>query len=1366
MPHRFFAFLPLAVLGLILFAVGSPPVPVVAADASADEYVKTVRPLIAKYCHECHDSNKPEADLDLSKFATLADVKKATKVWQKVGDMIDGGQMPPKDAAAKPTAEERKTLQTWVQAHLKNEAKAHAGDPGKVTLRRLSNAEYTYTLRDLTGVSNLDPAKEFPVDGAAGEGFTNSGEALVMSPALLEKYLVAGKQVAAHAVFLPDGIRFSPSTTRRDHTNELLDQIRALYGKYADLNSRGARLNLQGEKFDSKEGGGLPVEKYLAATLEEREAIRSKKKTLAAIAAERKLSQKYLTSVWEMFTSAQSSPLLDDLRAKWNAATPKDVPALTAHIGAWQNALWRFNPVGHIGRKGGPTAWLTPVDPLRASEEIRWKVPPTDADEITFYLAASDAGDGSEHDLAVWGNPRFVAPGRPDLPLKDVRELAAVRTEARAINLAVTAKYLAAADEAIGAKGKASVPDLAQKHGVNPDVLAGWLGVLGVGSGGPVQVTGHLATEIKNGGGHKHITGWGSNDTPLVLANSFDKLERIPGDARGHGVVVHPSPTLNVVVGWQAPTSGTVKVQAKVQHAHPACGNGVEWFLEVRRGGTRERVSSGVAQGAKPAKVAPFEAKVNEGDLISVIIGPRDGNHACDLTAVDLTVTLDGSTWDLGDDVSPDITAGNPHDDGFGNARVWHFYTEPTGGVAETISSGTLLAKWRAASGADRAKLAGEVEKWLAGKAPDAKTPDGQLHRKLTALNGPLFGGIKPWPRGPREPRKESPWGVAEAEFGRHESAPADLCVKAPSVVAAPVPADLVAGSEFVTAASVRANGSVQMRVTPTKPADGGLIPGTPILADGPATVRMAKGLTAFRDLFPPALCYSKIVPVDEVVTLTLHHREDQHLARLMLTEAEAKHLDRLWDELRYVSQEAFAQVDAFKQLLEYASQDGDPKLFEPLRKPTMDAAEALKKRLTDTEPAHLKGVLEFAGRAFRRPLKKAEEDELTALYAKLRKQELSHDDAVRLTLARVLVSPAFLYKLEKPGPEAVAVPVNDHELATRLSYFLWSSCPDAELRATADAGKLHDPAVLAAQTKRMLADPKVRRLGTEFGCQWLHVRTFDTLNEKSERHFPEFAKLRGAMHEETVLFFTDLFQHDRPLSTLLDSDATYLNETLAKFYGIPGVTGEQWRRVEGVKKYGRGGILGLSTTLATQSGASRTSPILRGNWVSEVLLGEKLPRPPKGVPQLPDDEAATDKLTVRQLVEKHSSDPKCAVCHQRIDAYGFSLEGYDPIGRKRDKDLAGRTIDTAAKAMDGSESSGLDGLRGYLLTKRKDAFERQFLKKLLGYALGRSVQLSDEPLLDDLQADTKGGTMSAVVAKIVQSKQFRDIRGAKFNEE
>jgi hypothetical protein len=222
------------------------------------------------------------------------------------------------------------------------------------------------------------------------------------------------------------------------------------------------------------------------------------------------------------------------------------------------------------------------------------------------------------------------------------------------------------------------------------------------------------------------------------------------------------------------------------------------------------------------------------------------------------------------------------------------------------------------------------------------------------------------------------------------------------------------------------------------------------------------------------------------------------------------------------------------------------------------------------------------------------------------------------------------------------------------------------------------------------------------------------------------------------------------------------VNESLAKHYGIPGVTGPEWRRVDGVGQYGRGGILALSATLAKQSGASRTSPILRGNWVSEVLLGEKLPRPPKDVPRLPEDETATEGLTVRQLVEKHSSDERCAGCHVRMDPLGYALEGFDAIGRRREKDLADRSIDTRARLQDGTEFQGLQGLRDYLLNTRRDAVLRQFNRKLLGYALGRSVQLSDEPLLVEMQRQLENNEFrfSAAVETIVRSRQFREIRG------
>jgi hypothetical protein len=644
-----------------------------------------------------------------------------------------------------------------------------------------------------------------------------------------------------------------------------------------------------------------------------------------------------------------------------------------------------------------------------------------------------------------------------------------------------------------------------------------------------------------------------------------------------------------------------------------------------------------------------------------------------------------------------------------------------------------------------------------------------------------------------------SDWGLDPAQFGRGaargSSGAADLVVNAPDVIELRLPAELVEGTEFVASAVLDSNGggegSVQIQVLDKKPArPTGLLPSaatvtnasgpwtsdnrrilhaTPILVkdESQSRIRVLQAFDSFRDIFPAALCYSKIVPVDEVVTLTLYHREDAHLGRLMLDENQNAVLDRLWDELHYVSQDALTLVDAYEQLWQYATQDADPKVFEPLREPIQRRAAAFRQLLVETESRHVEGVLEFAGRAYRRPLHPSERIELEELYQKLRVQELSHEEAIRLLLARVLVAPVFLYRAETPGPGMESAPVNDWELASRLSYFLWSSMPDAELRDLAAEGRLRDSDVLAGQLQRMLRDPRVRRMAIEFGCAWLHIHGFNELDEKSERHFPEFIGLRDDMYEETVRFFTDLFQHDGSVLDLLDADYAFLNAALAKHYGIPRPPGDDWQRVEGVKKFSRGGILAQAATLAKQSGASRTSPILRGNWVAEVLLGEKLPRPPKGVPQLPEDES-TETLTMRQLTEKHSSDPKCSGCHQRIDPYGFSLEEFDAIGRHRDRDLGGRPIETRAKAMDGAEFAGLDGLRGYLLDERRDAFLRQFCRKLLGYSLGRGVMLSDGPLITEMlaQLNSRDYRVSAALDAIVRSKQFREIRGKEMASE
>ncbi len=500
---------------LAALLVRSEPEPVCAQepkwDGVAAAYKSEVQPLLAKFCQRCHSGLHPEADIDLKHFATLDEVRRAPRVWQKVLEMLDSGQMPPKDAKP-PSDAERTKLQGWVRGYLKLEARALAGDPGRVTLRRVSNAEYTYTLRDLTGVASLQPAREFPVDGAAGEGFTNTGDALAMSPALFTKYLDAAKRVAKHAVLLPDGIRFSAATTRQDWTNEVLAEIRGIYGVYSD-STASSQVKLQGLVWDTKQGGRLPVEKYLAATLAERDAINSGQKSLEAVAKARGLSSKYLGIVWQSLNSRESSLLLDDLRTRWRQAKPEDAGALAVEISRWQNALWKFNSVGHLGKVGGPKAWMTPTDLLVAKHEARVKIPAAQTDDVTLYLVASDAGDGNEHDFVVWQEPKFVAPGKPDILLKDIRGTTHALAALRAELFADTAKYLLAADEAANTDGKPNLEAIAKAHAIEPAALAAWLDYLGMGSA-PAKIEGHFIKKLPSHPVHKFIHGWGVSEIP------------------------------------------------------------------------------------------------------------------------------------------------------------------------------------------------------------------------------------------------------------------------------------------------------------------------------------------------------------------------------------------------------------------------------------------------------------------------------------------------------------------------------------------------------------------------------------------------------------------------------------------------------------------------------------------------------------------------------------------------------------------------------------------------------------------------------------------------------------------------------------
>jgi hypothetical protein len=974
------------------------------------DYAEEIRPLLSKYCADCHSADLAEAEIDLISQATFADVRKNAPTWQKVAEMLTSGQMPPKDAD-QPSDEERQRLKSWVTAFLKEEARRRADDPGPVVLRRLTNAQYTFVLRDLTGVASLDPAREFPVDGAAGEGFTNTGSALVMSPALVAKYLDAAKEVAQHAVLLPDGIRFSPATTRRDWTEETLAEIRRLYGRYTDAEGA-TQVNLQGIVFDTNGGGRLPLSRYFAATLEERDALVRGTETIESVARRRDLSPKYLGALWKLMSSehdaAGPSLLIDAIRKRWRRAAPEDAAALAADVRRWQQSLWKFNSVGHIGKVGGPHTWMEEVQPIATRLDARLRLAPeAGRREITVYLSASDLGDGRDQDYVVWHRPRLVAPGRPDLLLVDVRRVTAELVRTRQELFAGAAQALAAASQVQKSSEAVDVAELARRHGLAPSVLAAWLDLLGLSTGHGVRIEGHFTKRVEKIAGYDFIQGWSAQELPMLAANSSDQHVRIPGNMLPRSVAVHPTPTQSAVVGWQSPVAGQVSISGLVQHAHPECGNGVAWSLELRRGAGRRRLAAGIAQGGKEVSIGPIPSlAIRRDDVVSLVIGPRDGNHSCDLTRIDLTLTSltnEQQAWNLAADVAGNLHVGNPHPDRLGHDGVWHFYSEPVrdGAIDPEIPADSLLGRWQAEQvPAEQQRLAGELAKLLAAGPPaDPKSPDARLYQQLASLGGPLLkralaDAIQRAAISQPTADRGQDWGPDPALFGRHPGDPAlvidpaSLCVQAPAAIAVTLPADLAAGCELVTTGTLHepsgSEGSVQLAVTAAKPdAAVPIQPGLPIISSqaSAARRRIESSLAEFRQWFPAALCYAKIVPVDEVVTLTLYYREDHELVRLMLTEEEAARLDRLWDELHYISHDALTLVDAFAQLLEYASQDADPKVFEPLRGPIEARAAAFRQRLIDTQPRHVQAVLALAERAYRRPLTDAEKSALCGLY-------------------------------------------------------------------------------------------------------------------------------------------------------------------------------------------------------------------------------------------------------------------------------------------------------------------------------------------------------------------------------------------------
>ena len=558
------------------------------------------------------------------------------------------------------------------------------------------------------------------------------------------------------------------------------------------------------------------------------------------------------------------------------------------------------------------------------------------------------------------------------------------------------------------------------------------------------------------------------------------------------------------------------------------------------------------------------------------------------------------------------------------------------------------------------------------------------------------------------------------------------------------------------------------------------------------------------------------------------YFRDDRPLIELILDEKGKKELDTLWQEFDFIadytirtyyqfiynagegggvrrnverpSQNEFASEAAIFQLrdqiLARAAPGTDPVILEAVKDyfdRTNTQIRWVERARMEAEPKHLDALLKFAARAYRRPLAPEERDDVLAYYRELReKKGLTHEEAMRGSVASILVSPDFLYRVDLvdavPGasgrlanPSMVMGvmgamggtqyrPLSGYALASRLSYFLWSSMPDEELLSHAKTGDLSKPSVLAAQVRRMLKDSRARALAAEFGGAWLDFRRFESHNAVDRERFPVFTnELREAMFEEPIRFLTDLIQNDRPALDLLYGDYTFVNRALAEHYGIPATPGgpDEWFRVNDARSYHRGGLLPMAVFLTQNAPGLRTSPVKRGYWVARRVLGEVIPPPPPTVPELPRDESKSN-LPVRELLAKHRENPACASCHARFDSFGLAFEGYGPVGERRTKDLAGRTVDERATFPGGGQGDGLDGLQSYIRARREKDFLNNLCEKTLAYALGRSLMISDEPLLEAMQTKlaASGHKMSALIETIVTSPQFLNRRSPEFAQQ
>ncbi len=863
------------------------------------------------------------------------------------------------------------------------------------------------------------------------------------------------------------------------------------------------------------------------------------------------------------------------------------------------------------------------------------------------------------------------------------------------------------------------------------------------------------------------LKSWSLGSEPSVFVNSAAKDAQAWTKLRARSVFVHPGPKRPVSIAWTSPVAGELALTGLVADAHPGSSDGVSFELT-------HLAAPELGQALADLPVTPGEvpgASLPPDVLASV---REVWSKAADAAPVLAMIkVMQEKLFRENYRKHSVLAVGN----GF---PAWEDTLRIV--ASERVESAAREPLFRLVSRQVTPALPGTFVIWDRLRLEDGAGPDvllaehPELRAAIEAASGLKFGQHKGG--------RAVPPTALVTEAGTEvridlKNLPKPLleALALPRFIRADVRLDDASPEAATVQALLLAEPDSKDPKDPTKPNPKRAIPtawrsGDPLVTDEPeprvaqiahprVAAERARPASEFRALFPPAVLFADVIPRDAQGSLFMFHREDEPLRRLLLDEDGRREVDRLWNELHFIREDAVAHSLMHVELMKfYANPNGSPRMdfyFKETGVRVGREVEALAAAQLASEPRHLDALLAFAERAWRRPLGPDERGAILAEYRSDRADGTKHDPALRAALARVLSSPWFLYRVEQPATGPRWQPVSGDELAARLSFLLWDSMPDDTLRTT--ASRLREPGVLDAQLQRMLKDERVRGMAEEFGARWLGVRDFVANHGRSLKDFPAFTPaVRDLLAEEPVRFFEDSLRNNRPVDQLLTADATVLNDALASFYGIPGITGNSWRRVEKLSAHGRGGVLGLGAVLAKQSAAARTSPIKRGAWLAQIL-GDRLPKPPASVPPLP--ETPPEGLTVRELTARHREDPSCASCHDRIDPSGLAFERFDAIGRLRPANQM-QPGESRSTLRDGTTVDGFAEIRNYVLDSRRKDFLKTLARKLTGYALSRAVLPSDKALVDELSKTLiDGGRWSDALLVLVRSEQFQCIRPA-----